>query len=632
MNGFRFLRSALLLAICQFVLNAPANADDISKENNATDLNLLGSWVGPSAPDSNDVAVWDSNVTANRTTLLGADLAWKGIKVTDAGGTVMTVSAGNTLSLGSGGIDMSLAEVDFRFRPNIILTADQNWTIASGRILEIMDTGFSITGAFDVYASGPGSLSFRNSAGFTDPITNLHLGGDIALITSGGPKAFLSTVTIEGNLSVGPSGAGTPTFNFYGNNIIAAGTHTLTLKTLAAGDLAARFGSDGTTTSGPGTLSLQNGNAFPGEVHAIIGGTGLNTSFQADLTIGENVRVHFNESNQMSNSSDLTVESGGFFSLGNLANGLSNQTIRSLSGTGTVDHKTDTPGINILTIDGGFDTDTATFSGDVVNDNPGGGGIGITKLGQTTQIFSGDNVYIGRTYIGGGKLLINGTHIDESEGPLIGSGWGDETDGHFVADNGGTLGGTGRIAGDTSAAQSNMVLIKSGGRLAPGASMGTFTLDGVNFDALDGEVLHMADGANLDFELAGDGSIPDRIDFWNYEAGDVRLDDVNGTPIHLTLSGAIVEGTYTVSIVRFFEDDGVTATTSGILAGLALGNVAGNIVNPSIDFNEGGSTIDITYTVVPEPGTFLLLTLALSLPILFRSSKALRAGGRRTAA
>ncbi len=578
-----------------------SQAVDVNKANNTNALNLPGSWVGGVVPTGSEVALWDSTVLGANTTVLGDNLAFQGIRVADPGGAaIINATGGFILSLGSAGIDMSAATQNFALRSNVALTSNQNWTVASGRTLEIGDTGSSITGSHSVNLSGTGVLSFRNSGMFTDAATNLVLSGGINLVSTNA-RILTSQVTFAGATNFGESAVARQTISLQGNTVVNAGTHNVTLRDTVETDIALAFNGTGYSVTGPGNLRFLNGNAS-GVIRVNIGNTVDTASIAADMTIGNNVRMVFGASNQFTTASDITVESGGFLTLNANAGASSvyNQTIGSLQGAGTVERNGGNASIVTLTIDGGLATGTTTFSG-VVQDGGVSGRIAITKAGANTQVFSGANTYTGQTQINGGTLLINGTHVDAG---LVstGQGYGSSTDGHFRVAASARLGGSGRIEGNNSQSNSNMVLVQSGGTLAPGASIGTLVLDGANISGTNARVLNMAAGAEFVFELAGNGGTPERVDFWNYVDGDFLLND---NAINLSLSGPVVAGNYTVDIIRFFSDNGTTEIASGIGSGLVLGTTDPNISGASIIY--GTDVISINFTTIPEPTTFLLL-------------------------
>lgn len=592
-------QSALGAASVAILLALPSlRAADINKASNGTALNVGTSWVGGVAPTSSDVALWDSTVVAANTTVLGADLAFQGIRIADPGGAVI-INTGSVLSLGSAGIDMSAATQNFSLRTNVALTSNQSWTVASGRTLEIGDNTLpSITGDFDVNLSGPGILSFRQAAPFTDAATNLVLSGGITLFGTGA-RNLTSEVTFAGSVGFGSAATNGGPIALQGSTVVNSGIHDVTLRDTVATDVAVNFTGASYSLSGPGTLRFLNGNAS-GVIRVSFGASGSATgSVSSDLTIGNNVRMVFGSSNQLTSAVDLTVEAGGFVTLNSNVGGTSGapQTIGSLSGAGTVEYNRGSAGTVLLTIDGGIRSTTSTFSGVAQN-----GGVGdtlaITKTGSTTQVLSGPNTYTGQTRIDGGTLLINGTHIEAVS--VTGNGYGSLTTGHFQVASGATFGGSGRISGNSSQTNSNMVLVQSGGMLTPGsAGIGTLTLDGVTMSGTVNRVLNMASGSSFAFNLAGDGGIPDRVDFWNYVTTDFLL---NANAINFTLTGGPVAGTYTVDIFRFFSDSGSTATASGIGSGLTLGTLGADISSASIIY--GTNAIQLQYTVVPEPSAF----------------------------
>ena len=129
-----FVSRATLLAT-SFGLAVAAHANEITKLDNAMTLSDPLSWSGGNAPGTGDVAVWDAAVSVDNTTSsLGADQSWAGIRVVAPAGAV-TINAGNTLTLGASGIDLSTAAQNLTLSNPITLGATHTWNVATGRTL-----------------------------------------------------------------------------------------------------------------------------------------------------------------------------------------------------------------------------------------------------------------------------------------------------------------------------------------------------------------------------------------------------------------------------------------------------------------------------------------------------------------
>ena len=125
-------RNALTIILTIGMLIATSAHAEIKKADNTDALNLPGSWLLGAVPTAADIAEWDSTVLGANTTVLGGDLNWQGVKISDPGGNVL-INAGNTLTLGASGIDMSAATRDLDIRADLALGAAQTWNVNAGR-------------------------------------------------------------------------------------------------------------------------------------------------------------------------------------------------------------------------------------------------------------------------------------------------------------------------------------------------------------------------------------------------------------------------------------------------------------------------------------------------------------------
>ncbi|MFZ4682564.1 MAG: beta strand repeat-containing protein [Terrimicrobiaceae bacterium] len=630
--------SAVILAI--LALSGHLHAADVVKANNNDALNLTTSWFSGTLPTSADVALYNSTITGNRTNALGADLSWAGIRLagTGAAATMAISGALNTLTLGASGIDMTAATANLSISTNLSLGANQTWNVASGRSLSASGT---ISGSGGLNLQGSGTFVISGNTNSYSGGTTLNTGVKVALNSSGtaGTPFGSGTLTVNGDaqlfgssagnryvnnalvlnadLTVGSSTVANSNFILGGGIDVGSGTRTISIINAAAPTTSLpglAINPTGAMT-GTGTLVLENGNlADTPEVWVRYGQSGAN-ALQANLTIGTGVQVFFFGSNMLSSSSALTVNSGGLLDLSNKGGSAYVQTVESLAGSGAVTTFKSSAGNSTLNIDGGASTGTTAFTGNITSGTAAGASIAITKTGSTTQIFSGSNTYIGQTQVNVGSLLVNGTHVDSEA--TSGNGYGSAINGHYLVASGATLGGSGRIAGNTAANNSNMILVQSGGFLAPGASIGTLKLDGATIGGTNSRVLNMASGADFVFELAGDGTSSDQIEMWNYSSGDLLL---NTNDINLSISGPVVAGTYTVTIFEFYSNSGTTLTTSGISSGLAIGTLDSSISGATLLYDSAGGTISLQYSVVPEPSAVLLAGIGLAF-VLWRSRR-----------
>jgi autotransporter-associated beta strand protein len=628
-------KAAVLLLLATSAIIQAAN---IEKANNSTALNLGTSWVGGNAPGINDIADYTSTVTLNLNTPLGGDLSFAGIRIGATGGsaTTMTISGANTLTLGASGIDMSAANSNLAISSGLSLGANQTWNIASGRKLS---TSGVVTGTGSLLISGSGTVEISGNANTYSGGTTIGSGSIVRINSSGnntntpfgsggltlndnatitgisvGNRYINNAISLNGNATLGGLNASN-TFYVTGGVDTGASTRTLNIVNASAptsANTSLIFYGAGKSISGAGRLVLANGNGATSPEVWVRMGNSDSFTVSTDLTIGTGVSLYFNNSNILTNSTALTVDAGGTMDISNKGGSTIEQTIESLSGAGRVTSERNNAGISTLTINGGAATARSTFSGDVVT-GTSGGSISVVKTGATTQVFSGANTYYGQTVVNQGTLLINGTHTDSAN--TTGNGYGGAAIGHFQVATGASFGGGGRIAGNNAQNNSNMVLVQSGGTLTPGDGIGTLTLDGANISGTNSRVLNMATGSEFAFQLSGDGTSADQVEFWNYTSGDLLL---NSNAINLTLSGTVAAGTYTVNLFEFYSDSGVTFTTSGVTSGLVLGTLDSRIANASITYNSALGNISLQYTVVPEPGTWVLVGLGAFVILLAR--------------
>lgn len=180
---------ALAIAATVVATSLMVQAATIVKDNNTTNLNADGSWVGGQAPTASDIAQWDGTVTAGQSLSLGGNVSWLGINFTSALGGSVSIASGNTLTLGAGGIT-NAANRTLTLNNAITLGADQTWTSSTGTFIP---AGGVNTGGYTLTVGGSGATQFKG---------NITGGGSLVVANSNtkfsnGMNAALTDVSIQ---------------------------------------------------------------------------------------------------------------------------------------------------------------------------------------------------------------------------------------------------------------------------------------------------------------------------------------------------------------------------------------------------------------------------------------------------
>ncbi|MEI7900899.1 MAG: autotransporter-associated beta strand repeat-containing protein [bacterium] len=373
------MRSALVLAALALIPSA-AHAATISKADNPDNLNLTSSWTGSVVPGAADIAQWTNTVAAGNTTAsLGADLSWAGIKIVGPGGAV-TINSGNTLTVGTSGIDLSTATTNLTLNCGLTLLGKQSWKAAAGRTLTVGGT-FTHTGTMVDFTSFNAAAILNglanDASGILGPWATTGSGtsmnyvtnnaGAISAYTGQTPSANadLSDVNNAGvNYSFATAGAGTATQTvaITANTLLYTGTGTQ-----SAGAIA----NNGKTITVNGLL----GNC--GTARFLITGTGnLMIGANKELVCNYNTGfsgitcpiVDYNDGSPHASSVTINVnpsvgtEFGGWGNSGNTYSG--GTTINSVSGSAFQ--------FNITATSAALGTGPITFNGNNITFRPTG--------------------------------------------------------------------------------------------------------------------------------------------------------------------------------------------------------------------------------------------------------------------
>lgn len=216
----------------------------IARANTSGALNTAGDWVGGVVPGSQSVARWDSTVAtaANCSAALGADTSWAGINIVNPNTTV-TITSGNTLTLGLRGINMASASQNLTLQCGLQLPTSgggwQQWYVPSGRTLD---------------ASG---VTIGRSKGDTLDFTT---GGTIKIGNTLANNIVGCWATVGGAAwAAGAAGNAVSAFSTYNNTFSANGS---TAFSSTAGDNDACTTASGSTTIKTLTATTFDLNSF----------------------------------------------------------------------------------------------------------------------------------------------------------------------------------------------------------------------------------------------------------------------------------------------------------------------------------------------------------------------------------
>ncbi|BDU21916.1 hypothetical protein DYGSA30_33730 [Dyella sp. GSA-30] len=297
-----------------------------------------------------------------------------------------------------------------------------------------------ISGTGDVTKQGSGTLTLSGANTYTGSTGidagTLALGAGSSLAASSGINLAAGAtfdVSAAGNQTIGVLNGGGGTVNIGGN--------TLTLDSAANGSFGGVIsGSGALIKDGSGTQTLTGANLYTG-------GTTIN---DGTLVLGAGGSLAAGSALSLSGNGTLDVSAAG------------NQTVASLTGTGGQIQLGGTT----------LDVGSGNFAGVIA------GTGGVTKSGSGALTLNGVNTYTGATQVTSGSLIIGGDAAHASA----------SVQSSITVANTGSLGGFGQVNGDLD--------VQSGGHLAPGNPVGSFTVNG--------NVL-LEQGSQLDFSFGAPG-------------------------------------------------------------------------------------------------------------------------------
>ncbi|MDY0170434.1 MAG: autotransporter-associated beta strand repeat-containing protein, partial [Thermoguttaceae bacterium] len=473
----------------------------------------------------------------------------------------------------------------------LLLSGDNNFT---GTVA--IDGGLLLVGHQNALGAQANAVTFANAAGATLSLGGFDVsigslagggttGGEVALGDKTLTVGFAGTSTtyagaISGAGGLVKTGSGILTLsgplNHTGNTVVDGGVLVLNMSGAVIAGNTGQFGSAGHTITVNSGATLRTGQSWAlgdGGQHYLIANGGTihfqATNYQSNIALtgaaittnGTTWRTGYHGGDALItvNESDVSSTIDGSIVF-----------VRTTSGS----PGSGPPGKTTFHVANGAAEYDLIVSSVIRDYSDALNGMKLVKDGPGTMVLNGASIFIGGVDVDAGTLLVNNTS---------GSGTGT---GPVAVNGGGTLGGTGTIAGATT--------ITAGGTLATGTSIGTLTF-----------------GNNLTLE---DGAI------WNWEFInniDGNYDQADGPNLILPTEGTVtlnIWGLEGHSVGWYDEFTIFTGDMENFSAGLfQLENFS--------DWTRGWRVSvgnSLVLTAVPEPGTWLLLLLALMGGLLVR--------------
>jgi len=477
-------------------------------------------WATNAVPGAANTVYFNDGANGNTATQIGTNLSVADVNIS---GGIRTVGifGTNTLTVGSGGIQITNALADLTLGAAVSLGAAQTWSVASGCTLTLTNK-----------LSGSGNPVLTLNGGGTFYLNNDNSGssyGGQVVINQGSlslPYGW-NTPSVTGNVTVGTNGTlifnshpysyGTDNYTTNAGSLVVNGDNQLSNLELRGGQISGtgdlRVGDIWGYSSGAHWASRSNSVTATINV-AFLSLYNVNTTFTVengaadpDLLIscpikdGANGSANFTKTGlgaltltQQATYTGNTTNSQGTINLSGMDNILPmttglylatnttlnlngiNQTVSRLSGYGT---------INLAS--GSFtDTDpsTNTFGG-IFTGNPGGTVAddsqtappgGIAMIGTGKLILTNVQSYVGDTWVSAGTLALSGVGSIAASSNLVVGGNATldasaRTDGTLRLASGQTLSGFGTVLGKV--AVTNNAAISPGGT----TTVGTLTLN-----------------------------------------------------------------------------------------------------------------------------------------------------------
>ncbi len=573
-------------------------------------LNLGGSITGAAASGNTTVTIRGTN-TGNNTIsgVISNGVAGGTLGITKLDSGIWTLSGNNTYSGGT--------SVTGTLNINAAGTSSTNSAIGTGLLTIANGSVIDNTSAGDITLATNNALSL--GAGFTFSGTHSLSFGTGAVtttqsgttITSSGAGSVLTLGVLTNantsgtNLSLNANGPGTLVLGGINitnggatvRNEVIGGNGIIIINGVIAPNNTAALTST-LLYNGTGKLILAGANTFTGATSI---GTGLTSS-----TINYQNGLAFGTTSAIVVATGGTAQVQGGITGGNLLLTISGAGATASGATGALENVS---GNN--SYGGGVKMNAAsTISSDSGKLSLSGvvsGSFALTKAGAGTVELSGNNTYNGGTTVNAGTLVLSGNNTNAggttvNAGTLLANNATSSTGTGAVNINGGTFGGTGRIATTAVGAGLTAVNIASGATLNPGDGLTTAHLTLALNNATS--KVNLANGSLLVFDLGSSTATSDEL---LVTGGLLVLNNKSFSDFTFNPLTTLTNGTYTL----MNDPLGIGGTLGTVTGTFGGGLYTGTLVLTATD-------LQLQVAVVPEPGTWAMLLGGVALLVVVR--------------
>jgi hypothetical protein len=238
----------------RFIVPLPPTPSVWTGASNTSWVNT-NNWQAGNAPSANELVTFNSLSTAHLATVLNSNYNVYAISLTTPTGPV-SIGGANTLTVGSGGIDLSAASQSLTVTAPLVLGAIQSWIVTNGATLSVNG---AISGSGALTVAGGGIVSLGGAATYTGD-TTVFAGGTLQMTaTNALPNgAGAGNVNISGTLDLYGTAQTINVLN--GSGVVdntAAGTATLTFTNDSfSGVIQNTGGALGLVKTGTGSATL----------------------------------------------------------------------------------------------------------------------------------------------------------------------------------------------------------------------------------------------------------------------------------------------------------------------------------------------------------------------------------------